>query len=168
MLFNKIIKVSGASNSGKTSILGEVYNELKTTYDFNVGKNVREQIIKSQESNIFDHRCLLKGKNKAGEEISIVITSPGDNQKEIINNLLFIMECLVKGAPSPIDFWLLSENTEHPMIVKLYEKIIDELRVGEKVLDYTIKATHYGNGDKRIDSDIEKHSNEILKELNVV
>ncbi len=170
MLFNKIIKVSGASNSGKTSILDKVYNELKTTYGFNVYEKVDEQVIKTQDPNCkaSDHRCLLKGKNKAGEEISIVITSPGDNQKEIINNLLFIMECLVKGAPSPIDFWLLSENTDHPRNEALYEKFIDGLRVGEKVLDYTIKATHYGNGDKRIDSDIKKHSNEILKEINVV
>lgn len=116
MLFNKIVKISGSSNSGKTSILDKVCNELKTKYNFNVDEKIDEQVIESQDPNckVSDHRCLLKGKNKDKKDISIVITSPSDNQKEIINNLLFIMECLVKGTPSPIDFWLLSENTEHP------------------------------------------------------
>ena len=81
----EVIVLSGESSSGKTTILDNLYNELV--------KNNFTILDHKETDDPKDHRVFLNGKDSDSNDINVVITSPGDNCRELFINYLFVIDC---------------------------------------------------------------------------
>ena len=156
----EVIVLSGKSNSGKTTILDNLYNELS--------KNNFTRVDHKETDDPKDHRVFLKGKDSNGKEINVVITSPGDNAHEILLNFIFFIKCYFqcKAKSCGVDYWLLSEkcknNNKHtPYIEKLFE-----IR-NEHQNEFEIKTIWVTKKKIFVSSDKDKYVKEILEFLNL-
>ena len=154
----EVIVLSGKSNSGKTTILDNLYNELI--------KNNFTRVNHKKTDDPKDHRVFLKGKDSNGKDINLLITTPGDNAKELLNNFLFYIDCY--RLSKNIDCWILSENTKnneiHEWLIKLLD-IIKDFNQEEINKDYINTIRH--RKQERIDKDNKQCLDEILEKLNI-
>ena len=154
----EVIVLSGENSSGKTTILDNLYKKLKDD-DF-------EEKMSHYTYDRKDHRVFLNGKDSDGNDINVVITSPGDNAKELLNNFLFYIDCY--RLSKNIDCWILSKNTKnneiHEWLIKLLD-IIKDFNQEEINKDYINTIRH--RKQERIDKDNKQCLDEILEKLNI-
>lgn len=160
----EVIVLSGKSNSGKTTILDNLYNELV--------KNNFTILDHKETDDPKDHRVFLNGKDGDGNGINVVITSPGDNAKELLNNYLFYIDS--KRLNKNIDYWILSENIKNNEIHEWLSKLLDIIQDinQEKINKDYIKTKQCRNSTRnrnqeRINEDNKRCLDEILKKLNI-
>ena len=160
----EVIVLSGKSNSGKTTILDNLYNELV--------KNNFTILDHKETDDPKDHRVFLNGKDSDGNDINVVITSPGDNAKELLNNYLFYIDS--KRLNKNIDYWILSENIKNNEIHEWLSKLLDIIQDinQEKINKDYIKTKQCRNSTRnrnqeRINEDNKRCLDEILKKLNI-
>ncbi|MDY5967477.1 MAG: hypothetical protein SPJ08_00510 [Sphaerochaetaceae bacterium] len=160
----EVIVLSGKSNSGKTTILDNLYKKLKDD-DF-------EEKMSHYTYDRKDHRVFLNGKDSNGKDINLLITTPGDNAKELLNNFLFYIDCY--RLSKNIDCWILAENTKNNEIHEWLSKLLDIIQDinQEKINKDYIKTKQCRNSTRnrnqeRINEDNKRCLDEILKKLNI-
>ena len=160
----EVIVLSGKSNSGKTTILDNLYNELV--------KNNFTIVDHKKTDDPKDHRVFLNGKDGDGNDINVVITSPGDNAKELLNNYLFYIDS--RRLHKNIDYWILSENIKNNEIHEWLSKLLDIIQDinQEKINKDYIKTKQCRNStwhrkEERINKDNQQCLKDILEKLNI-
>lgn len=160
----EVIVLSGKSNSGKTTILNNLYNELI--------KNNFTRVDHKETDDPKDHRVFLNGKDGDGNGINVVITSPGYNAKELLNNYLFYIDS--KRLNKNIDYWILSENIKNNEIHEWLSKLLDIIQDinQEKINKDYIKTKQCRNSTRnrnqeRINEDNKQCLKDILEKLNI-
>lgn len=161
----EVIVLSGKSNSGKTTILDNLYNELV--------KNNFTILDHKETDDPKDHRVFLNGKDSDGNDINVVITSPGDNCRELFINYLFVIDCCFYNNKELLkkDYWILSENTKYNNVKKSFEILCEKIKNHQfkNIINYSKVTT---NKKERKDKSGQKDDNkqcldEILEKLNI-
>lgn len=161
----EVIVLSGKSNSGKTTILDNFYKKLKDD-DF-------EEKMSHYTYDRKDHRVFLNGKDSDGNDINVVITSPGDNCRELFINYLFVIDCCFYNNKELLkkDYWILSENTKYNNVKKSFEILCEKIKNHQfkNIINYSKVTT---NKKERKDKSGQKDDNkqcldEILEKLNI-
>lgn len=161
----EVIVLSGKSNSGKTTILDNLYNELV--------KNNFTILDHKETDDPKDHRVFLNGKDSDGNDINVVITSPGDNCRELFINYLFVIDCCFYNNKELLkkDYWILSENTKYNNVKKSFEILCEKIKNHQfkNIINYSKVTT---NKKERKDKSGQKDDNkqclkDILEKLNI-
>lgn len=161
----EVIVLSGKSNSGKTTILDNLYNELV--------KNTFTILDHKETDDPKDHRVFLNGKDSDGNDINVVITSPGDNCRELFINYLFVIDCCFYNNKELLkkDYWILSENTKYNNVKKSFEILCEKIKNHQfkNIINYSKVTT---NKKERKDKSGQKDDNkqclkDILEKLNI-
>lgn len=161
----EVIVLSGKSNSGKTTILDNLYNELD--------KNNFTILDHKETDDPKDHRVFLNGKDGDGNGINVVITSPGDNCRELFINYLFVIDCCFYNNKELLkkDYWILSENTKYNNVKKSFEILCEKIKNHQfkNIINYSKVTT---NKKERKDKSGQKDDNKqclknILEKLNI-
>ena len=161
----EVIVLSGKSNSGKTTILDNLYNELI--------KNNFTILDHKETDDPKDHRVFLNGKDSDGNDINVVITSPGDNCRELFINYLFVIDCCFYNNKELLkkDYWILSENTKYNNVKKSFEILCEKIKNHQfkNIINYSKVTT---NKKERKDKSGQKDDNkqclkDILEKLNI-
>ncbi len=156
----EVIVLSGKSNSSKTTILDNLYNELI--------KNNFTRVDHKKTDDPKDHRVFLNGKDSDGNDINVVITSPGDNYRELLINYLFVVDCCLYSNKEmlKIDYWIISENTEHENVKNAFDKSLKNHKYANIISCFEVITTNENDKLKQ-DQNNKQCLDEILEKLNI-
>ena len=156
----EVIVLSGESSSGKTTILDNLYKKLKDD-DF-------EEKMSHYTYDRKDHRVFLNGKDSDGNDINVVITSPGDNYRELLINYLFVVDCCIYSNKEmlKIDYWIISENTEHENVKNAFDKSLKNHKYANIISCFEVITTNENDKLKQ-DQNNKQCLDEILENLNI-